>query len=159
MIALDKLLGLACLVRLLLVVGYHNIEAAEGQIDKPMQVALVDMFEVARPLDVVVVVLLALALVGMQVTSFAVVQGHNSPEGIVQMEGRSDIRELQVEFDLWETDTAKVFEGIVFEEMAFAVHVVPSGKGKIDPLIASLTTCLSFGLLECRPMLCFRRCA
>jgi len=164
MIAHDKLLGLARLVRLLLVVGYHSIEAAEGHIDKPMQVALVDMFEVVRPLHVVVVVLLALVLVGMQVTSVAVVQGHNSPEGIVQMEGRSDKRGLQVEFDLWEIDTAKVFEGttfegMVFEEIAFGVQVVPSKKREIDLLIASLTTCLSFDLLNRRLMLCFRRCA
>lgn len=159
MIAQDKLLGLARLVRLLLVVGYHNIEAAEEHIDKPMQVALVDMFEVVRPLNVVAVVLLALVLVGMQVTSVAVVQGHNSPEGIVQMGGRSDRRGLQVAFDLWEIDTAKVFEGMTFEGMAFGVHVVPSRKRKIDLLIASLTTCLSFDLLNRRPMLCFRRCA
>lgn len=169
MTAHDKLLGLARLVRLLFVVGYHNIEAAEGHIDKPMQVALVGMFEVVRPLNVVVVVLLALALVGMQVSSFAVVQGHNSPEGIVQMGGRSDKRGLQVEFDLWEIDTVKVFEGtkfevttfegMAFEDIAFGVQVVPSRKREIDLLIASLTTCLSFDLLNRRPMLCFRRCA
>lgn len=81
----DKLPGPARLVRQPLVEAYHNIEAAKEHTDKPTQVALVDTLEVARPLDVVEVVPLALVAVGIQVKPFVVVQGRNTPEGIVRM--------------------------------------------------------------------------
>lgn len=156
LIAYDELPGLACLARLPPVEPYHSIEAAKGHTDKPMRVAFVDMFEVAQWLDIVEVVLLARVLVGIQLTPFAVVQGHNSHEGIVRMGGRTGRRGLQVEFDLWEIDTPKAFEGIVI-----AVCIVPSSKRNHDPLMAenSSSSCLSFDLLERRPVLCFQHCA
>ena len=130
MSAYDKLPVLACLVHLF-VVEHYNIEVATGYIDKPMQVASVDTFEVARSL-VVEVVPMVEGLVETLEVQFALVPGHNIPEDIELKGEHSGIRELQVEADLEEFGTEKVFEGI-----AIGGRIVSSRmKRKIDLSIA-----------------------
>ena len=131
MSAHDKLPGLACLARRPFVAEYHNIEAAMVYSDKPMQVASVDMFEVARSL-VVEAALMVEGLVETLVVLFPPVVGHNILEDIERKGERSGIRGLQVEVGLEEFGTAKVFE-----EIAIGVCTVPSRmKRKIDLSIA-----------------------